>query len=153
MVILMKKYLIICFLLGFVMLITSCAINQKRGDLVLKTGSIGPPRKELPKSVLPNQDESLFTEEVKTFNMTVKRFSFDPYEITVEKGDKVRLIITSLDTAHGFAVLDYGVNIIVKADETVTSEFIADKAGQFNFACSVFCGSGHNEMKGRLIVK
>ena len=149
----MKKRYFAYFLLVFVVLITGCATNQEEEDLVEQTKSVGKPARELPKSILPSQDESLFTGEIKIFDMTAKRFSFEPNKLTVRKGDKVKLIITSLDTAHGFAIPEYGVNIVVKAGETVIREFIADKSGQFDFACSVFCGSGHNEMKGRLIVK
>ena len=136
-----------------IILISGCAINQIEKELVEETKSVGIVRKELPKITLPYQDESLFTGEIKTFNIVAKRFSFEPNKIIVQKGDKVRLIITSLDTIHGFAISEYGININIIGGETVTEEFIADKKGQFNFACSVFCGSGHNEMKGMLIVK
>jgi len=136
----------------FVILIAGCAINQIEEELVEQTKSVGILRKELPKSVLPYQDESLFTGEVKTFNIIAKRFSFDPNEIIVQKGDKIKLIITSLDTTHGLAIPEYDIDIIIAGGETITEEFIADKKGQFDFACSVFCGSGHSEMEGRLIV-
>jgi len=147
----MKKYFI-CIPLMILILVNSCAINTLEGELVEQTKSVGILRKELPKSVLPYQDESLFTGEVKSFNMIAKRFVFEPNEIIVQKGDKVRLTITSIDTTHGFAISEYGININIISGETITKEFIADKKGQFNFVCSVFCGSGHGEMKGRLIV-
>jgi len=134
-------------------LVNSCAINQTEEEFVEKTISIGKPIRELPQNVLPYQDEALFTGEVKIFNMTAKRFSFEPNEIIVQRGDKVRLTITSLDTTHGFAISEYGININIINGETITKEFIAYKEGQFSFACSVFCGSGHSEMKGMLIVK
>jgi len=45
-------------------------------------------------------------------------------------------------------------NIIetLPAGETKTISFIADQVGEFNFFCSVFCGSGHSDMRGKLIV-
>jgi len=133
-------------------LVNSCAISPIEEELVEETKSLGVLRKGLPENILPYQDESLFTGEVKIFNMTAKRFSFEPNEIIVQKGDKVRLTITSLDTTHGFAISEYGININIIGGETITKEFIAYKKGEFNFACSVFCGSGHSEMKGRLVV-
>ena len=63
------------------------------------------------KSVLPYQDEYLFTGEIKTFNLVAKRFSFKPNEIIAQKGDKVRLRITSRETTQGFDILEYSVNI------------------------------------------
>jgi len=147
----MKKRYFAYFLLVLVVFITGCTTNQE-DDLVEQTRSVGKPMRELPKSILPSQDESLFTGEIKIFDMTAKKFSFEPNELTLKRGDKVKLIITSLDTAHGFAIPEYGINIVVKAGETVIREFIADKSGQFDFACSVFCGSGHSQMKGKLTV-
>ena len=34
-----------------------------------------------------------------------------------------------------------------------TIEFTADKQGTFTVFCSVFCGSGHSGMKGKIIIK
>jgi len=143
---------IFLILIVIVIPIAGCAINQLEEELDEQTKSVGILKKKLPKSVLPYQDESLFTGEVKTFNIIARRFSFEPNEIIVQKGDKVRLIITSVDTTHGLTIPEYGININIKGGETITQEFIADKKGQFNFACSIFCGSGHSEMEGMLIV-
>lgn len=92
-------------------------------------------------------------EQVRSFDMTAKKWSFEPGAITVNKGDKVRLSITSVDVAHGFSLPDFGVNASLKPNETTTVEFTADKTGTFSFFCSVFCGAGHSEMNGTLIVK
>jgi len=35
---------------------------------------------------------------------------------------------------------------------TEEMEFVAAKAGTFPFECSEYCGSGHRQMKGRLVV-
>ena len=89
----------------------------------------------------------------KEFEITAKKFKFIPLDIVVNKGDNVRLIITSTDVAHGFAMPEYGINEKLPVGEPVTIEFTADKQGTFTFLCSVFCGSGHSGMKGQLIVK
>ncbi len=91
--------------------------------------------------------------EVKEFSLTAKRFSFTPEEITVKKGDTVRLTITSEDTSHGFSLPDFDINEQIPSGKTVSIEFIADKSGEFTFRCSVFCGSGHGSMSGTLIVQ
>lgn len=89
---------------------------------------------------------------VKEFNMTAKRFSFDPSTITVNKGDRVVLHVTSTDVEHGFSLATYDIVETLPAGQTKTITFTADKAGEFNFFCSVFCGSGHADMRGKLIV-
>src|SRR6266542_3957793 len=41
---------------------------------------------------------------------------------------------------------------VTEGGASVTVEFMASKAGTFPFACSEYCGSGHRQMKGRLVV-
>ena len=89
---------------------------------------------------------------IKTFNISAKKFSFEPAVINVKKGDRVKLVVTSIDAGHGLAILDFGVNIKLLPNETKIVEFTADKSGSFKMFCSVICGSGHSEMTGTLIV-
>ena len=91
--------------------------------------------------------------EVKEFKMTAKQFSFEPSTIEVNKGDRVRLIVTSTDVPHGIAIPEYEINQRLEPGKPVTIEFTADKQGTFSAYCSVFCGAGHSGMKGKLIVK
>lgn len=93
------------------------------------------------------------TTQVKEFKITAKQFSFNPATIEVNKGDKVRLIVTSMDVPHGFSITEYGINERLDPGKPVTIEFTADKQGTFTAFCSVFCGSGHLGVKGKLIVK
>ena len=93
------------------------------------------------------------TGEVKEFKMTAKQFAFEPSAIEVNKGDRVRLIVTSADVPHGIAIPEYGVNERLDPGKPVTIEFTAEKEGTFTAFCSVFCGSGHSGMKGKIVVK
>ena len=70
-----------------------------------------------------------------------------------QHGDLVKLNITSVDVTHGFALPDFGVNSNLEPGKTVPVEFTADKTGEFSFFCNVYCGEGHKDMKGTLIVK
>ena len=87
------------------------------------------------------------------FTMTAKNFEFDPSVITVKKGEKVRLIITTTDHDHGIKIEGYDINQVLKKGETEIIEFTADKAGTFEFKCSVYCGKGHRKMRGKLVVE
>lgn len=78
---------------------------------------------------------------------------FDPQTIVVLKGDTVHIVLNNTDEMdHGFAVDAYGISQTVKAGQTTTIEFIADKAGVFTFYCTFPCGPGHSQMTGQLIV-
>ena len=92
-------------------------------------------------------------DDFKEFKITAKQFQFEPSAIEVNKGDKVRLIVTSVDVPHGIAISEYGINERLDVGKPKTIEFTADKQGTFTAFCSVFCGSGHSNMKGKLIVK
>ena len=100
-----------------------------------------------------NQETPPGSGEVKEFKITAKQFAFEPSTIEVNKGDKVRLIVTSMDVPHGMSIPEYGINERLEPKKPVTVEFTASKFGTFTAFCSVFCGSGHQSMKGKIIVK
>ena len=91
--------------------------------------------------------------ELKEFNITAKQFGFEPDIITVNKGNAVKLKITSIDVTHGFSINEYNIRETLEPGKTITVEFVADKSGTFQFFCSVYCGIKHAEMRGKLIVK
>jgi cytochrome c oxidase subunit 2 len=87
-----------------------------------------------------------------TFKVTAKNFEFSPAQITVKKGVPVILELTSQDSKHGFNLPQFKVRADVKPGSVTRVSFTPDKTGTFRFACDVFCGSGHKNMSGALIV-
>lgn len=75
-----------------------------------------------------------------------KRFSFDPGEITLKKGEPVILVVKSKDVNHGLRFRELNLNIKVKAGSTAEMAFTPTQTGDFVGHCSVFCGSGHGSM-------
>jgi heme/copper-type cytochrome/quinol oxidase subunit 2 len=92
------------------------------------------------------------TGQTKSFEITAQKFSFTPGQISVNRGDKVKLSLKSLDVTHGFNLDGYGINKTLNPGETADVEFLADKIGTFEFRCSIPCGEGHQDMKGTLSV-
>ncbi len=90
---------------------------------------------------------------VKEFKMTAKQWEFQPSTITVNKGDLVKLSVTSVDVSHGFGLPDFNVSEFLSPGKTVNIEFVADKVGSYSFFCNVACGVGHSGMRGVLIVQ
>jgi len=84
--------------------------------------------------------------------VTARRFAFEPSRITVQKGERVKLIVTSEDVDHGFAIEEFGIDERIKAKQTKVIELTPDHAGRFKFSCSVRCGDGHADMVGYLVV-
>lgn len=132
--------------------------------LILLVGCAPKPRVEVAPIVAPQPtivqeppttqtEPTKIEEQVKEITVVAKQFSFDPDPIVVNKGDKVKLILRSEDVEHGFAIPEYGINKRFSKENPVIAEFTADKAGEFEIRCSVFCGSGHSDMRGKLIVQ
>ena len=108
---------------------------------------------ESPQGSEPEQEQPEPKEVVKRFTMTASKWEFEPSTITVNKGDKVIIEVTSIDVTHGFLLQEFNIEERLEPNKPVLIEFIADKTGTFTFKCNVPCGSGHSNMKGTLIVK
>ena len=90
----------------------------------------------------------------KEFTVTGSGFKFDPATLTVNKGDKVKITFVNSAGTHDW-VLDGYTNVktkVIQGGQQETIEFTADKAGTFEYYCSV---GNHRQMgmKGTLVVK
>ena len=85
-------------------------------------------------------------------HMTAKRFEYTPSQITLKKGVPVVLEITALDRDHGFKVPELGVRADLKSGQVTRVRIVPDRTGTFEFRCDVFCGSGHEDMSGEIVV-
>jgi len=83
----------------------------------------------------------------------VKRFEYTPKEVTLKRGVPVVLELTSLDIAHGFNLPDLGVRADVLPGLTARVRIVPEQTGRFVFHCDIFCGTGHEELEGVIIVK
>ena len=90
------------------------------------------------------------TEQV--VHMTAKKFEYDPSEITLKKGVPAILEITALDRDHGFKIPELGIRADLKSGQVTRVRIVPDRTGTFKFRCDVFCGSGHEDMAGQLVV-
>ena len=79
--------------------------------------------------------------------ITAKRFSYEPAEITLKKGEPVTLIFRSLDVTHGFSVKEFHLKAVIHKNRPTELTFVPDEAGTFEAHCSYFCGIGHGSMK------
>ncbi len=107
------------------------------------------------------------TKEGDVYVVRVKGFSYGyvPRFIHVPKGAKVRIIYTNIDKAAGLtknpdvtmgftAAGYYGPRTMIFAVRGMSAvdEFVADKAGEFEYYCQQFCGPLHLEMRGTFFV-
>jgi cytochrome c oxidase subunit 2 len=85
--------------------------------------------------------------------ITVKKFEYSPSSIKIKKGIPVIFELTSLDTRHGFNCPKLGIRTDIEPGKVSRVRILAQKAGVYGFYCDVFCGSGHEEMTGKIIVE
>lgn len=85
-------------------------------------------------------------------HMTARRFEYSPAEVHVRRGVPVVLEITSLDHVHGFAAPDLDLRADLPPGVVTRLRFLPERTGRFGFHCDVFCGSGHEDMTGEIVV-
>ncbi len=90
--------------------------------------------------------------EPRVVRISAKRFEYTPSTVTLKKGEPVVLELVSEDRVHGFKLPAFGIRTDVRPKDPVRIALTPDKAGTFTFACDVFCGDGHDDMTGTLVV-
>jgi cytochrome c oxidase subunit II len=85
--------------------------------------------------------------------ITARRFEFVPKEITLRKGETVKLQLTSEDVTHGFFVRPLGIDAEVEPGRTTEVVVTPAEAGRFRTICDHFCGAGHGNMKMTIVVE
>ena len=96
---------------------------------------------------------SLQKAEPRIIEIIAKRYEFVPSTIEVAQGERVRLVVKSGDGLHGFGIKRFDVSKEIPRGATVNIDFTADATGEFPILCTEFCGDGHEQMKGMLVVK
>jgi cytochrome c oxidase subunit 2 len=91
-------------------------------------------------------------EPIRTIDVALSRFAFEPERIEVRVGERVRLNVRSMDSAHGFQVKELDLLAHLPARGHTVIELAPTKAGAYRVACSEYCGIGHSRMKAWLIV-
>lgn len=97
----------------------------------------------------------------------VKAFSYGyiPRQMRVNKGDKVRIVVTNIDRAAGitknpdvtmgftiYGPYGFRTNLSAPRGVSAVTEFVADIAGEYAIFCQHFCGPLHLEMRGSFFV-
>jgi plastocyanin len=91
--------------------------------------------------------------DVQTISVEGGNYYFKPNEIRVKKGETVRIVFTNSGGTHDWVIDEFNARTkLTQSGETSEVEFVADKAGEFEFYCSV---GNHRQlgMKGTLIVE
>ncbi len=72
--------------------------------------------------------------------------------LELEKGKEYRLHLSSLDWMHGFSLQPTNINLEIHPNYEMVVTIKPDQAGEFGVVCNEFCGIGHHQMVGKIIV-
>ena len=90
--------------------------------------------------------------KARVIKVLARKFEFVPGEIHVKQGETVMLQFTAPEVTMGFNLADFNLRTDIVPGKLATLQLTPDKTGTFTFLCDVFCGSGHEDMSGTLVV-
>ena len=73
-------------------------------------------------------------------------------ELVVPVDKPVKLVMSSRDVIHSFFVPDFRIKMDVLPNRYTVTWFEASRIGRYNLFCTEFCGKGHSEMIGSVVV-
>ena len=128
-------------------------LMKKNKHSIQQTPVVSQPTEAMKKEKTTSAPSEAMKQEEKEFTVTGSNFAFDPKEIKVKKGDKVKVIFKNANGLHDFVLDEFNVRTNrINGGEQAEVTFTADKTGTFEYYCSV---GKHREMgmKGTLIVE
>jgi cytochrome c oxidase subunit 2 len=88
----------------------------------------------------------------RVIKVVASRFKYSPGNLKIKKGQPVVFELTTADVPMGFNLPDFNVRGDIMPGKVTRLRVVPDKTGTFVFLCDLFCGSGHEEMNGKLMV-
>jgi cytochrome c oxidase subunit 2 len=88
-----------------------------------------------------------YAEKIPVITVHASRYAFVPADITLYRGETVRLKLISDDVDHGLAVKELGIHADMPKRKSVLVYVTPVQNGDFTGTCSRFCGEGHGSMR------
>ena len=90
---------------------------------------------------------ALTQQSAKTIVIHARKSAFTPSEVTLKKGETVKLVLISDDVRHGLAVRGVGIRSEIMPGRRTELIVTPTEVGDFPGSCWIYCGSGHREME------
>jgi cytochrome c oxidase subunit II len=85
-------------------------------------------------------------------HMVAKMWAFDPPEVRLPPGSDVDLYLSALDVTHGVYIEHTNVNLMAVPGAVNAARVHFDKEGTYAVICHEYCGVGHQNMMGKIVV-
>ena len=82
-----------------------------------------------------------------------KAWEWRPNPIRVPAGAEITFYLTSADVLHGFRVLRTNINVMAIPSNVARVSHTFEHPGDYPIVCTEYCGVGHQNMLGRIIVE
>lgn len=79
-------------------------------------------------------------------------WQFEPSQIYIPAGSEVDFFVSSKDVVHGFNIEDKNVNMMAVYGNINKTTVKFEKPGIYYITCHEYCGVGHQNMQGQVIV-
>jgi len=84
--------------------------------------------------------------------LLARMWAFYPI-LKLKKGQTYRLHISSSDLQHGFSLLPMNMNFQILPGYDHVLTITPTESGTFSVICNEFCGIGHHQMTGKILVE
>ena len=101
--------------------------------------------------VISRYDPFTFREKYEV-HIVARMWQFEPSDIYVRAGVKVEFYLSSADVTHGFHIVGTSVNLTAVPGALNYSSVTFDKPGEYRILCHEYCGIGHHNMMGKIVV-
>ncbi len=92
-------------------------------------------------------------QEPRVIQITAHRFEFAPNQITLKKGEPVKLVLTSTDVVHGFFSRPLKIDEVIEPGKATEVNLTPQTAGTYLLICDHFCGVNHAAMNMKIVVE
>jgi cytochrome c oxidase subunit 2 len=88
-----------------------------------------------------------------TAHITAEMWRFAPPEIRVPVGAEVTFVMTSKDITHGIIIEEHDVNLMLLPGQIARATTTFNRPGTYRYICHEYCGPGHQNMLGQIVVE
>jgi cytochrome c oxidase subunit II len=85
-------------------------------------------------------------------HVVAKMWAFDPPEVRLPPGADVDLYLSALDVTHGLYIEHTNVNLMAVPGSVNAARIHFDREGEYGMICHEYCGLGHQNMMGRIVI-
>jgi len=85
-------------------------------------------------------------------HIVAKMWAFDPPEVRLPPGADVDLYLSALDVVHGLYIERTNVNLMAVPGSVNAARVRFDDEGEYPVICHEYCGVGHQNMMGKIVI-